>query len=125
MVLELEQTERAGQLRLSPGPASYYLHEVDHSGYFLISDSSSSNGALGSVWPPSWRYGEDHPRGLWAKGIIYGAMAFDSHCIFPLLCQECSRKDGIEKVPADPSFPGFVVQPQGTGRMSGVEGWTS
>lgn len=35
MVLELEQTERAGQLGLSPGPASYYLHEVDHSGYFL------------------------------------------------------------------------------------------
>lgn len=35
LALELEQTERAGQLGLSPGPAGYYLHEVDHSGYFL------------------------------------------------------------------------------------------
>lgn len=35
LVLELDQTERAGQPGLSSGLTSYYLHEVGHNGYCL------------------------------------------------------------------------------------------
>ena len=59
--------ERAGQPGWSPGPTSYYLHKVDHMATSLISDSSSSNGALRPIWPPTWGYGKDHPKGLWAE----------------------------------------------------------
>lgn len=65
---ELEQTGRSGRPSLSPDPASYYLHKLDYTVTSLISGSSSSNGALRPVWPPTWGYGKDHPKGLWAKG---------------------------------------------------------
>lgn len=92
------------------GLASCYLHKVDHNGYVLEVRFLIFKWGLRLVWPPARGYGKAQPGGRWLKGYC-GAMALNAHCISPLLCQEAPRKDGIIKVPADPSLPGFFVPP--------------
>lgn len=50
-------------------------------------------------------------------------MALDSHCIFSLLCQECSRKNGIKRFLQTLSFLALSFSPErlgGVGQRSGL-----
>ena len=94
---------------MSPGLASYYLHEVGHNGYFLdfrfLIFKWGLKTSLASIMGPVG----GSPQAL-GQRITYGDTVFDSRS-FSLSYPKRFKEGWSENVPADPSFPGFFIQP--------------